>query len=288
MIIPNSITSIGEYAFYGCIGLTSVTIPNSVTSIGGNAFYGCTGLTSVTIGNSVKYIYSEAFAKCNKLETVTCLAENVPRTETDAFSESYVNYSTLIVPEASLQAYKSTAPWSEFSTFRTVEGGSDDTKKCAKPSIAYEDGKLYFSTATPNAEVVSDITDADVKRHYDACVPLTATYNITAYATKPGYDDSDVATATLVWATATLTPGEETSAKEITVDALPLLITQDDGILTVSCIQDGETVTAYSTNGAKVATTKAIGNAALLNLSELQGKVAVLNVSGKSAKVMVK
>lgn len=46
--IPNSVTSIGDYAFYGCTGLTSVTIPNSVTSIGSNAFFNCTGLTKIT------------------------------------------------------------------------------------------------------------------------------------------------------------------------------------------------------------------------------------------------
>ena len=56
--IPNSVTFIGDYAFYGCDGLTSVTIPNSVTSIGENAFTGCSGLTSVTIGNSVTSIGS--------------------------------------------------------------------------------------------------------------------------------------------------------------------------------------------------------------------------------------
>lgn len=46
--IPDSVTSIGYYAFIGCSGLTSVTIPNSVTSIESNAFYDCSGLTSVT------------------------------------------------------------------------------------------------------------------------------------------------------------------------------------------------------------------------------------------------
>ena len=67
--IPNSVTSIGDYAFYGCSGLTSVTIPNSVTSIGNYAFAYC-GLTSVTIPNSVTSIGSSAFL-CSGLTSVT-------------------------------------------------------------------------------------------------------------------------------------------------------------------------------------------------------------------------
>ena len=70
-VIPNSVTSIGNYAFKGCSGLTSVTIPNSVTSIGDNAFEGCSGLTSVTIGNSVTSIGDYAFYFCNGLTSVT-------------------------------------------------------------------------------------------------------------------------------------------------------------------------------------------------------------------------
>lgn len=61
LIIPNSVTSIGECAFYYCSGLTSVTIPNSVTSIGNSAFIYCSGLTSVTIPNSVTSIGYFAF-----------------------------------------------------------------------------------------------------------------------------------------------------------------------------------------------------------------------------------
>ena len=68
--IPNSVTSIGGHALYGCTGLRSLTIPNSVTSIESGAFYNCSGLTSVTIGNSVTSIGYDAFYNCNKLEIV--------------------------------------------------------------------------------------------------------------------------------------------------------------------------------------------------------------------------
>ena len=69
--IPNSVTSIGNYAFWDCYGLTSVTIPNSVTSIGDNAFYYCEGLTSITIPNSVTSIGDGAFSGCSGLTSIT-------------------------------------------------------------------------------------------------------------------------------------------------------------------------------------------------------------------------
>ena len=69
--IPNSVTSIGEYTFFGCSGLTSVTIPNSVTSIGDYAFYDCCSLTSITIPNSVTSIGDGAFSGCSGLTSIT-------------------------------------------------------------------------------------------------------------------------------------------------------------------------------------------------------------------------
>src|ERR1039458_3782010 len=65
------VTSIGDYAFYECTSLTSVTIPNSVTSIGYEAFNVCTNLASVTIPNSVTSIGGYAFADCSSLTSVT-------------------------------------------------------------------------------------------------------------------------------------------------------------------------------------------------------------------------
>ena len=66
-----SVTSIGRAAFYGCTGLTSITIPNGVTNIGGSAFYGCTSLTSIIIPNSVTSIGEGVFRGCNSLTSVT-------------------------------------------------------------------------------------------------------------------------------------------------------------------------------------------------------------------------
>ena len=70
-IIPNSVTSIGDYAFYGCTGLTELTLPNSVTSIGTGAFAYCRGLTKLTLPNSVTSIGTGAFAYCSGLTELT-------------------------------------------------------------------------------------------------------------------------------------------------------------------------------------------------------------------------
>jgi len=65
------VTDIGDKAFLGCTGLTSVIIPNGVTYIGYIAFRGCVNLTAITIPKSVTYISEDAFADCTNLTSVT-------------------------------------------------------------------------------------------------------------------------------------------------------------------------------------------------------------------------
>ena len=69
--VEYDITSIGEYAFVGCSGMTELTLPNSVTSIGGNAFEGCSGLTELTLPNGVRSIGDSAFSGCSGLTELT-------------------------------------------------------------------------------------------------------------------------------------------------------------------------------------------------------------------------
>ena len=88
--IPNSVTSIEYGAFQNCRGLTSVTIPNSVTSIGMYTFSDCTGLTSVTIPNSVTKIGYGAFGGCSSLTSVT-----IPNSVTSIRAEAFAGCSSL-------------------------------------------------------------------------------------------------------------------------------------------------------------------------------------------------
>ena len=118
--IPNSVNSIGHEAFSYCRGLTSVTIPNSVISIGNRTFQNCSGLTSILIPNSVNSIGIGAFLDCGGLTDVWCYAESVPSTQNSAFYNSSISSATLHVPAASVEAYSTTEPWSNFGAIVAI------------------------------------------------------------------------------------------------------------------------------------------------------------------------
>ena len=88
--LDGSVTSIGDRAFYGCSGLTSITIPDGVTSIGDYAFENCSGLTSITIGNGITSIGYSAFSGCSRLTSIT-----IPDSVTSIGGSAFENCSSL-------------------------------------------------------------------------------------------------------------------------------------------------------------------------------------------------
>lgn len=87
VIIPEGVTNLGWYTFYDCTSLASVIIPNGVSEIGNDAFYGCTSLSSVSIPGSVAYISAKAFFGCTSLTSVT-----IPKTVT-SIADYMSNYA---------------------------------------------------------------------------------------------------------------------------------------------------------------------------------------------------
>ena len=119
--INYQVTSIGNNAFEGCSGLTSVTIPSSVTSIGNNAFLGCSGLTSVIIPSSVTSIGCGAFQSCSSLTSVI-ISSSV--TSIENFTFSYCNSLTSISIPSSVTSIGNSA-FSGCSSLKEVEINSN-------------------------------------------------------------------------------------------------------------------------------------------------------------------
>ena len=116
LTIPSSVTLIDESAFAGCSGLTSLTLPSSVTSIGDEAFAYCSGLTSLTIPSGVTSIGSYAFYGCSGLTSIYVYLEKTPKLGKDIFKECDAKICTVYVPTGTYDDYFV----SEFGYFENI------------------------------------------------------------------------------------------------------------------------------------------------------------------------
>ena len=223
---------------------------------------------------------------------VYCYAEKVPSTNSDAFADSYTEYATLHVPAASIEQYKATAPWSNFGTIVATDGITPEPptpEKCATPTISYSKGELTFSCETEGAEFISEIKDADIKKHYTASVSLTATYNISVYATKANYENSDTIQATLCWIEQQpQTEGITDEDAIAEVQAVPVLIQTQGNTINVQGAEAGTEIILYGTNGVQLDSVIATTGVASLNASGLSGSVAIVKIGNKTVKVLTK
>lgn len=117
--IPASVTSIGNYAFYGCTSLASIDIPAGVTSIGNYAFNGCTSLASITIPAGVTSIGANAFNACSALMTMDVLRATPPSLAPTGLSGAPATCS-IRVPAGSVGAYKAAPYWSARAAYITA------------------------------------------------------------------------------------------------------------------------------------------------------------------------
>ena len=292
--IPNLVTSIGEYAFLHCSSLTSVTIGNSVTSIGSKAFYDCSELIKVSIGSGIKNIGDQVFANCPKIEDVYCYAVRYPTTATNAFSSSYPDYITLHVPENSVTQYKSASPWNTFYDVVPLDYNATEipgAPKCAKPTISYVKGQLVMNCATEGVEYITDITDTDIKQHHSSTITLSATYEIRVFAIKQGYNNSEIATATLCWIEVDpqkigFTEDDPTDAKQL--KAMPMLIQAAEGQISVEGAPEGTKVAVYDASGMEMGAAISRGGTTLIPTHLASGSIAIVKIGEKAVKVAVK
>lgn len=153
VILPNSLETIEGGLFSDCGNLESVKIPNTVTSIKHRAFQNCRNLESIIIPSSVNSIGISAFSECKALKDIYCQAVNVPETHSSAFDNSPIENMTLYVPGESMNAYKTTAPWSGFGKFQTLTTGIEKTETAAKPMITTADGQIAVSGLSGNSTI---------------------------------------------------------------------------------------------------------------------------------------
>jgi hypothetical protein len=218
------------------------------------------------------------------LPEVISKIENPYTISTETFSNNTFLNATLYVPSGATDKYKATEGWKKFAY---IEEGNGGGSKCEKPTISYQNGKLMFYSATEGAVCHSTITDTDITSYDTNEVQLGVTYNISVYATKAGYENSETATATLCWVDV------EPSTEGITdgmaqMGARAIMVKAEGGKLTIEGAEDNTNILVYSIDGVQVGTTTIRNGVASIMTAIPKNSVAIVKIGNKSVKVMMK
>lgn len=312
-VIPSSVTKIGGACFALCTSLRSIEIPQTITelkygdysywwdldgqkemsiwSTSGGFFYKCSSLSEIELPSSITVVGSNCFSGCTNLVKLTSNAENVPETGYSVFGETpYNTMGCLYVPENSAAAYKTAEQWKDWKNIAAIGGGDIVIHQCETPTISYTNGQLSFVSSTENAQYHYTIDDSDIRTAStlsDGIVNLTATYNITVFATAEGYTNSEKVTATLCWLYAE--PKTEGMTSDIAASkGNPVLIQSHDGTLSITGADDGTIINVYGVNGQQYGSTISHNGHAIINANLQPNSVAIIKIGGKSVKVVVK
>lgn len=136
VVIPSSVTSIGDCAFQYCCGLTSVVIPNSVISIGDYAFYGCWSLADLTVGSSVTRIGGGFIGSCDALTNLYMLNPVPVSIKDDFFTNNQYMTLNVFVLEEAVSAYQSADGWKNFWHLQGFTPTGIDNVKSTNMNVA--------------------------------------------------------------------------------------------------------------------------------------------------------
>jgi len=249
LVIPDGVTSIGNYAFYNCSSLASVTIGNGVTSIGDYAFYNCGGLTSVTMGNSVTSIGDYAFYNCSSLTSIT-----IPNSVTTM--GEYVFSANYYVSEKTIYAEATSEPSGWYYSWNVVRVGYSGDHTVVWGYVAAEELSLDKTNATIkaiggtvqlNATIVPD-NAYDKTLAWTSSNPAVATVDTNGVVTAVGSGTAII--------TATNSHSGLTAECEITVDVAVTGVVLDKNILVFDAA--GKTAQLTATVSPDYAENKAV------------------------------
>lgn len=311
--IPEGVENIYASAFYYCKNIKYFEYPTTLKSFGHQSL-AWMNLEKFILFPSVEYSKLGYYSSINEVEikdgfssfdasilgrgnwgseteisvSTVIIHSEVPPTIPDvwhSFGEKVLKGS-LYIPKGTYSAYYIAYGWGDFSNIYEMDGGGSNNK-CAKPSISYLNGKLSFFCETDGVSFISTITNSDISSYKSNEIQLGVTYNINVYATKTGYDNSDVATATLCWID--VDPKTEGISNSVTqVQAHAVLIQASDGQITITGADNGTEIYAYEINGQQVGATISHNGYANLNTNMRPGSIAIIKIGDRSVKVAIK
>lgn len=283
--------NIETYSFFGCTDIKNI-VCNINGEIEQEAFKGLSNLMSLSLGSQLNFIGKEAFSGCTSLTEIVSKAVNPPSCGEFAFHEINVWSCKLIVPKGSMVSYREADQWKEFFFIEEDTGSDvipDPEKKCAIPTISYKNGQLSFESETEGVEFKSSIRDTDINDYSVSVINLSATYTITVYATKDGYENSEVATGTLCWIdVAPQTEGIVDEDAVTEVKAVPVLIQTQGGNITIQGAAEGTPIAIYGIDGKEYGSAPSEKDRTTIATSLRPGSVAVVKIGEKAVKVAIK
>ena len=280
--------------FSNCYNLKKVTISSRITYLRYTSFRNCNNIQTFIINPSTQPIHllgyrheynPESFFKVLHPEKVVLGREVY--SEKDWDPETRTHHNNAFVNVSSLKEIEIGEDVTTLLSFASCENLSKIiVKRDTPPLNAAFDNGVSFSCNTDGVTFHSSIVDSDIKSYVSDEIQLNVTYNISVYATKPGYENSDVATATLCWVD--MEPQSEGLDGITQIKAQSILIQSENGCIEVKGLDDNKNVYIYGINGQLIGSTISKNGYANFRTNLQVGTIVIVKIGDKSIKTFIK